>query len=136
MFYPVVLYVHTWLLCRFVLANLTGQCRRKTILEHFEESTANVLTTGMCCDVCQHDGIGSSNACVHMEIVLNAVKDYGGHGEKKVHRCTHTYTHLHTCTVYMLSVCVCTCMCTSTCTCKCMYIHFETLVCAALSTSR
>ena len=101
----VVLCVHTWSLCRFVLANLAGQCRRKTILEHFEESTANVLTTGVYCDVCQHDGIESSNACVHTEIVLNAVKDYGGHREK-VHRCTHIYTHLHTCTVYMLCVCV------------------------------
>ncbi len=67
-----------------MLADLAGQCRRKTILEHFEDNTANVSTTGVCCDVCQHDEVESSNACAHMEIVLNAVKDYGGHGEKKV----------------------------------------------------
>ena len=56
-----------------MLADLAGQCRRKTILEHLEESAANVSTKGMCCDVCQHDGIESSNAYVHMEIVLNSM---------------------------------------------------------------
>ncbi len=90
------MYVRTWPLYRFVLADLGGQCRRKAILEHFEENTASVSTTGVCCDVCQCDQMESTNASGHMEVVLNAVKDYGDHGEKKVHVCTYIRMCMHT----------------------------------------
>lgn len=72
---------------RFCLAHLHAKCRRKVILEYFEEShhVENVEVMGQCCDVCsQSDSIMMINCEKEMTAIMQTVKEIPSMGEKKV----------------------------------------------------
>lgn len=84
---------------RFVCADLIGKCRRKVILEYFDENLDSVSITGVCCDVCTTRQDNTKECTDHMLIVTKATEALTGRGEKKAsifcipmqifHQCIH-----------------------------------------------
>ena len=70
--------------CRFVYADLIGKCCRKMILEYFGEDPTSSSASGACCDVCSSTAESVSDYQNEMQVIIKAVSDVSGQGEKKV----------------------------------------------------
>lgn len=68
----------------YVYSNLVGKCRRKAILEYFQEQeSGDALTFGQCCDVCEAD-LTTEDHQEKLTVLLTAIEELNGFGEKKV----------------------------------------------------
>lgn len=68
---------------RYALAHLSGKCRRKIILEYFEEECDLEDAIEHCCDVCQQD-CPTRDHKEEMIAIVKAVDQIPDKGEKKV----------------------------------------------------
>lgn len=69
---------------RFAYGHLYGKCRRKIILEYFEEDiTCHSVTDGVCCDVCETE-YDMKECQDEIMSIVEAVKDNPNKGEKQV----------------------------------------------------
>ena len=69
------------------MAHHHGKCRRRVILEYFEECKDEVEIDGQCCDVCSQSVIREAETCECKEevaAILKVVKDFPNMGVKKV----------------------------------------------------
>ena len=83
------MYTHTEFvyLYRFVLANIGGICRRKVLLEYFDQDTSDLVCTGHCCDVCVAT-TEEKDMQDEMKAVVQGVQSLTNKGEKKVRAIT------------------------------------------------
>ena len=76
-----------FLIYRYALAHHHRKCRRRVILDHFEESENKVEIDGQCCDVCSQSELREVDTCECKEeiaAVLKVIKDFPNKGAKKV----------------------------------------------------
>ena len=72
---------------RYVLSHQSGICRRKMILELFDESTTEYETGGGCCDVCstQKKPEPKMQDCTEeLKVLVSAIDEIGSKGEVKL----------------------------------------------------
>ena len=62
---------------------MIGKCRRRAILDYFEESKDKPVVSGRCCDVCEAQ-LAKTDHHEIVAVVLAAVNELSGYGEKKV----------------------------------------------------
>lgn len=63
---------------------MVGKCRRKAILEYFQEDLISSHHTGVCCDVCETYSSNNLQDCMEeMATILHAVQEIPGNGEKR-----------------------------------------------------
>lgn len=63
-------------------AHLIGECRRKVILDYFEEDS--VVTSVPCCGVCECPPRHVEDRREEVAVILGAVQEIPGNGEVKV----------------------------------------------------
>ena len=74
------------LLCRFDLAHEGHTCRRRVILEYFQEDPCSGSSEDECCDVCSgdHDMMDCQKEMIS---IIKAAQEIPGYGEVKVRQC-------------------------------------------------
>ena len=75
-----------------MLSHQGGICRRKTILELFDESTTEYETGGGCCDVCstQKKPEPKMQDCTEeLKVLVSAIDEIGSKGEVKLVQWIH-----------------------------------------------
>ena len=73
-----------WSCCRFLCSGIAGKCRRRVLLDHFQDDTTrNATSDGPCCDVCEKEQ-GQLDSTQEIEMVVRTVQDMPGYGEVKV----------------------------------------------------
>ena len=83
-------------LCRFALAHEGHTCRRRVILEYFQENPCSRSSEDECCDVCSgdHDMMDYQREMIS---IIKAAQEIPGYGEVKVREFLLVASYLHTC---------------------------------------
>ena len=69
----------------YVYGHLSGLCRRRTILDLFDEKETEATSLGECCDVCRKaPQVQLSDYKKEMKVLINALDEVGCKGEVKV----------------------------------------------------
>ena len=87
------------LLCRFALAHEGHTCRRRVILEYFQEDPCSGSSEDECCDVCSgdHDMMDYQK---EMTSIIKAAQEIPGYGEVKVRQCLLVASYIF-CALYV-----------------------------------
>lgn len=75
---------------RYALAHLTGKCRRKVILEYFQECDSDPEVDAQCCDVCMQSEslqLESFECQEELAAIVEVVREFPNKGIKKVILC-------------------------------------------------
>ena len=81
---PMLIYMYSVPVCRFVYSHVAGRCRRRVILDHFEDLDREAGSTGDCCDVCISTKEDECEAEAEMMIIAETARNLPGLGEVKV----------------------------------------------------
>ena len=69
---------------QFCYSHLSGRCRRKVLVNLFDESEDHATSTGKCCDICDQGVIQMEDRATELKLLLDAIKELGNRGEVKI----------------------------------------------------